>query len=103
MFQSIQRNSKATDISMHKSRSPVKAKAWLGVQILPCFITRFPFSGCIIPAQEVQHMGIWDKLKGELIDIIEWLDDTRDTMVWRYPRADNEIKYGAKLVVREGQ
>src|SRR5436190_10963901 len=48
-------------------------------------------------------MGIWDKLKGELIDIIEWLDDTRDTMVWRYPRGDNEIKYGAKLVVRESQ
>lgn len=48
-------------------------------------------------------MGLWDKLKGELIDIIEWLDDSRDTMVWRYPRQDNEIKYGAKLVVREGQ
>ena len=51
-------------------------------------------------------MGIWDKLKGELIDIIEWIDDPqagRDTMVWRYPRADNEIKYGAKLIVREGQ
>ena len=48
-------------------------------------------------------MAIWDKLKGELIDIIEWLDDTRDTMVWRYPRADNEIKYGAKLIVRESQ
>jgi membrane protease subunit (stomatin/prohibitin family) len=48
-------------------------------------------------------MGIWDKLRGELIDIIEWLDETRDTMVWRYPRGDNEIKYGAKLIVREGQ
>lgn len=48
-------------------------------------------------------MAIWDKLKAELIDIIEWLDDSRDTMVWRYPRYDNEIKYGAKLVVRESQ
>ncbi len=48
-------------------------------------------------------MALWDKLRNELIDIIEWLDDSRDTMVWRYPRADNEIKYGAKLVVREGQ
>jgi len=48
-------------------------------------------------------MAIWDKLRGELIDIIEWLDDTRDTMVWRFPRADNEIKNGAKLIVREGQ
>jgi membrane protease subunit (stomatin/prohibitin family) len=48
-------------------------------------------------------MGIVDKLKGELIDIIEWLDDSRDTMVWRFPRYENEIKMGAKLVVRESQ
>lgn len=48
-------------------------------------------------------MAFWDKLRGELIDIIEWTDDTRDTMVWRFPRYDNEIKYGAKLVVRESQ
>jgi membrane protease subunit (stomatin/prohibitin family) len=46
-------------------------------------------------------MAIWDKLKAELIDIIEWVDETRDTMVWRYPRYDNEIKNGAKLIVRE--
>ena len=46
-------------------------------------------------------MGLWDKLTGELIDIIEWLDDTRDTMVWRFPRYENEIKNGAKLIVRE--
>lgn len=48
-------------------------------------------------------MGIWDKLRGEWIDIIEWLDDTHDTLVYRFERAGNEIKYGAKLVVREGQ
>ncbi|MCC7350240.1 MAG: SPFH domain-containing protein [Phycisphaerales bacterium] len=48
-------------------------------------------------------MGLWDKLRGELIDIIEWLDESRDTMVYRFPRYENEIKYGAKLVVREGQ
>jgi membrane protease subunit (stomatin/prohibitin family) len=48
-------------------------------------------------------MGLIDKLKGELIDIIEWLDDSRDTMVWRFPRYENEIKMGAKLVVRESQ
>lgn len=46
---------------------------------------------------------IWDKLRGEFIDIIEWLDDSKNTMVYRYERYDNEIKYGAKLVVREGQ
>src|SRR4051794_19905402 len=49
------------------------------------------------------RMGLWDKLKGELIDIIEWLDDSRDTIVWRFPRYDNEIKMGAKLIVRESQ
>ncbi len=42
-------------------------------------------------------------LKGEFIDVISWLDDTRDTMVWRFERRDNAIKYGAKLTVREGQ
>ncbi|MEM7019181.1 MAG: SPFH domain-containing protein, partial [Pseudomonadota bacterium] len=48
-------------------------------------------------------MAFWDKLKGEFIDIIEWLDDSRDTMVYRFERYDNEIKHGAKLTVREGQ
>jgi membrane protease subunit (stomatin/prohibitin family) len=42
-------------------------------------------------------------LKGEFIDVIEWTDDTRDTMVWRFQRRGNAIKYGAKLTVREGQ
>jgi membrane protease subunit (stomatin/prohibitin family) len=48
-------------------------------------------------------MGLWDKLRGELIDIIEWTDDSNDTMVYRFERYGNEIKYGAQLVVRESQ
>jgi len=48
-------------------------------------------------------MGLWDKLTGELIDIIQWLDDSADIMVHRFERYGNEIKYGARLVVREGQ
>lgn len=48
-------------------------------------------------------MSLWDKLTGEFIDVIEWTDDSRDTMVWRFERHGNEIKYGAKLTVREGQ
>lgn len=48
-------------------------------------------------------MGIWDKLKGEFIDIIEWTDSTTDTMVYRFERHGNEIKYGAQLTVRESQ
>ena len=48
-------------------------------------------------------MGIFDFLTGEFIDVIHWADDTRDTMVWRFEREGHEIKYGAKLTVREGQ
>src|SRR3954469_20426237 len=48
-------------------------------------------------------MGIFDAIKHQLIDIIEWNDDTRDTMVWRFPRFQDEIKNGAKLIVRESQ
>lgn len=54
-------------------------------------------------------MDIWKKLKGELIDIIEFLDESGGaganggTLVHRFERMDNEIKNGAKLVVREGQ
>jgi len=48
-------------------------------------------------------MGILDFLTGEFIDVIHWTDETRDTMVWRFERHGHEIKYGAKLTVREGQ
>ena len=46
---------------------------------------------------------VLDFLTGEFIDVIEWVDDTRDTMVWRYETRSRAIKYGAKLTVREGQ
>ncbi len=48
-------------------------------------------------------MGIWDKVRGEFIDIIQWIDDSNDTMVYRFERYNNQIKYGAQLTVREGQ
>lgn len=48
-------------------------------------------------------MGLFDKLKGELIDIIEWLDSSGDTIVYRFERHGNEIKNGAQLTVRESQ
>lgn len=48
-------------------------------------------------------MGLFDMIRGEFIDIVEWLDDSRDTIVWRFPRHDNEIKMGAQLTVRESQ
>lgn len=48
-------------------------------------------------------MGLWDKIFGEFIDVIDWLDDSDNTMVYRFDRHNNEIKYGAKLTVRETQ
>ena len=46
---------------------------------------------------------IFNKLMGQFVDVIQWTDDSPDTMVWRFERQGNEIKYGAKLTVREGQ
>jgi excisionase family DNA binding protein len=48
-------------------------------------------------------MGIMDFLKGELIEIVEWTDDSRDTLSFRFPDDDKAIKNGAQLIVRESQ
>ena len=48
-------------------------------------------------------MAIIDFLKKQFIDIIEWTDDSRDTLSFRFPDEDKEIKKGAQLIVRESQ
>jgi membrane protease subunit (stomatin/prohibitin family) len=49
-------------------------------------------------------MGLLDKIRGEFIDIIEWTEPSQSELIaYRFPRYDNEIKYNAKLTVREGQ
>ena len=48
-------------------------------------------------------MGIMDFIKGELIEVIEWTDDSRDTLSYRFPDEDKAIKNGAQLIVRESQ
>ena len=52
-------------------------------------------------------MGFFDNIKNQIgsqfIEIIEWLDDTNDTLVYRYPVYNQEIKMGAQLTVRENQ
>lgn len=48
-------------------------------------------------------MGLLDFIKGELLEIIEWLDDSRETISWRFPDEDKAIKNGAQLIVRESQ
>ena len=48
-------------------------------------------------------MGLFDWAKAQFIDIIEWVDGSRDTLVYRFPIYRKEIQNGAKLTVREGQ
>jgi membrane protease subunit (stomatin/prohibitin family) len=48
-------------------------------------------------------MGLMDRIKGQFIEVIEWTDDSRDTLVWRFPVYSKEIKNGAQLTVRESQ
>lgn len=48
-------------------------------------------------------MALFDFIKGQLIDIIQWTDDSRDTLSYRFPDEDKEIKRGAQLIVRESQ
>jgi membrane protease subunit (stomatin/prohibitin family) len=48
-------------------------------------------------------MGLFDALRNEFIQIIEWLDDSNNTLVYRFPVHDQEIKMGAQLTVRENQ
>jgi excisionase family DNA binding protein len=48
-------------------------------------------------------MGLMNFLKGEYIEIVEWTDDTRNTLTRRFPDADRAIKNGAQLIVRESQ
>jgi hypothetical protein len=42
-------------------------------------------------------MSILEKLRAEFVDIVEWVDDDRQSIVWRFPRYHNQIKQGAKL------
>lgn len=48
-------------------------------------------------------MGLFDAIRNEFIQIIEWLDDSSNTLVYRFPVHEQEIKMGAQLTVRENQ
>jgi len=48
-------------------------------------------------------MSLMDYLKTQFLEIIQWQDDSRDTLSFRYPDLDKEIKRGAQLIVRESQ
>ncbi|MFN2454608.1 MAG: SPFH domain-containing protein [Pyrinomonadaceae bacterium] len=48
-------------------------------------------------------MGIFDAIRSQFIEVIEWLDDSGNTMLYRFPVGGQEIKNGARLTVRESQ
>ncbi|MGB0861994.1 MAG: SPFH domain-containing protein [Saprospiraceae bacterium] len=48
-------------------------------------------------------MGLFDFFKGEFIEVIDWVEQDKDTVMWKFPDKDANIKYGAQLTVRESQ
>jgi membrane protease subunit (stomatin/prohibitin family) len=48
-------------------------------------------------------VGLFDKLRGEFIDVIEWVDSSPDTLAYRFPTHNREIQMGSSLIVRESQ
>ena len=48
-------------------------------------------------------MALSDFIRSQFIEIIEWTDDSRDTLAYRWPDNDKEIKRNAQLIVRESQ
>ena len=48
-------------------------------------------------------MGLFDFIRNELIEIIDWVDNSTDTVIYKFPDNDNEVKNGAQLTVRESQ
>ena len=48
-------------------------------------------------------MGLFDFIKGEFVEVIDWVEKDKDTILWKFPDRDANIKYGAGLTVRESQ
>jgi len=48
-------------------------------------------------------MGLLNPLMGEFVDVIEWNEEESELLAWRFPRYKDAIKWGAQLIVREGQ
>lgn len=57
----------------------------------------------LIGRKENLILGLFDFVSKQFLDIIEWEDDTQDTLVFKFPMQDNEIQNGGRLVVRPGQ
>ena len=48
-------------------------------------------------------MGLFDRIRNEFVDVIDWANPESDVIVWKFPRYMDEIKQGAQLTVRESQ
>jgi len=48
-------------------------------------------------------MGLFDFIRGEFVEVIDWVENDQDTILWKFPDADKNIKYEAQLTVRESQ
>lgn len=48
-------------------------------------------------------MGLFRFIRNELIEVIDWVENDRDTVIWKWPHEKNNIKYGANLIVRDSQ
>lgn len=48
-------------------------------------------------------MGLFRFIRNELVEVIDWVENDRDTVIWKWPHDKNNIKYGANLIVRDSQ
>jgi len=48
-------------------------------------------------------MGLFDFIKNEFVEVIDWVEQDSNTILWKFPDSDKNIKYGAQLTVRESQ
>lgn len=52
---------------------------------------------------QLLNMGLFDFFKSEFIEVIDWVEQDKNTILWKFPDKDANIKYGAQLTVRESQ
>ena len=48
-------------------------------------------------------MGLFNFIKSQLLKVVEWTDESSNTIVYRFPMDGQQLMYGSKLTVRESQ
>src|SRR5713101_3182340 len=69
----------------------------------PSAVFRIAAAGRRLFESKEKQMGIFDAIRSQFIEVIEWLDDSGNTILYRFPVQGQEIKNGAQLTVRESQ